>query len=124
VIALDTHVVVWLYQRGSAAVGEQIAARLDTETVRLAPPVRLELTHLHEIGRLRVPAAAVIGYLSARLDVGDEDLSAAALFEAATPLQWARDPFDRLICAHSAVLGIDLVTRDRTITDHHRLAVW
>lgn len=123
-IALDTHVVVWLYQRGGDAVPTGIARRLDTEEVRIAPPVRLELAYLHEVGRLTVPPSAVVDYLASRLDVGVEDLSAAALFDAAAPLRWTRDPFDRLICAHSAILGIDLATKDQGIHANHALAVW
>ncbi|WP_370324391.1 type II toxin-antitoxin system VapC family toxin [Euzebya sp.] len=123
-IALDTHVVAWLYESGAEAVPARIAARLDTETVRIAPPVVLELTYLHEIGRLTVPAATMLAHLSARLDVAPEDLSAADLFAAAIPLSWTRDSFDRLICAHSAALGIDLATKDETIHAHHDRAVW
>jgi PIN domain nuclease of toxin-antitoxin system len=123
-IALDTHVVVWLYQRGAVAVSQEIAARLDREQVRIAPPARLELTYLHEIGRVRVPPATILQHLTSRLDVGEEDLSAQALFDAATPLDWTRDPFDRLICAHADVLGIDLVTKDEVIHSHHARAVW
>lgn len=123
-IALDTHVVVWLYQSGASAVPPPIAARLDRETIRVAPPVRLELAYLHEIGRVTVASADIVQYLSSRLQVGEEDMSAQALVDAAIPLTWTRDPFDRLICAHSAVLGIDLVTKDQVIHDHHDRAVW
>ncbi len=51
-------------------------------------------------------------------------MSAQALFDAAVPMTWTRDPFDRLICAHSAALGIDLVTKDRIIHDHYDGAIW
>ncbi|MGI9016452.1 MAG: type II toxin-antitoxin system VapC family toxin [Euzebya sp.] len=123
-IALDTHVVAWLYESGATAVPDPIAARLDRETIRIAPPVVLELAYLHEIGRISVPPAPMLQYLSARLDVASEEMSAADLFTAAIPLTWTRDPFDRLICAHSATLGIDLVTRDEVIHTHHDRAVW
>jgi PIN domain nuclease of toxin-antitoxin system len=124
VIALDTHVVVWLYARGAEAVPDRIAERLEAEAVRIAPPVQLELGYLHEIGRLTVPPAQVLGHLQAALDIAPDDVSAQALFTAALPLTWTRDPFDRLICAHSALLGIDLVTEDQRIHAHHDRAVW
>jgi PIN domain nuclease of toxin-antitoxin system len=124
VIALDTHVVVWLYDQGAAALPDHIARRLEAEAVRIAPPVQLELTYLHEIGRLTVAPARMLGQLQAALDVTPDEITAQALFTAALPLTWTRDPFDRLICAHSALLGIDLVTKDQRIHAHHGRAVW
>lgn len=123
-IALDTHVVVWLYERGAAGVPLAIADRLDVETSLIAPPVQLELIYLHEIGRMTVAPAVVLQHLRSRLDVGQEDLSAQALFDAAAPLTWTRDPFDRLICAHAAALGVDLATKDAAIHEHFARAVW
>jgi PIN domain nuclease of toxin-antitoxin system len=39
-------------------------------------------------------------------------------------LNWTRDPFDRLIVAHSLCRGISLLTKDRTIRSRVELAVW
>lgn len=46
------------------------------------------------------------------------------LVAGAMPLSWTRDPFDRLICAHADVLGIDLATADRRVLQHHARATW
>lgn len=123
-IALDTHVVVWLYAMGAAGVSAAIAERLDGETALISPPAQLELAYLHEIGRVAVAPGVIMQHLGARLDIGAETLSAQALFDAAAPLVWTRDPFDRLICAHAGALGVDLVTKDTEIHHHFAAAVW
>jgi PIN domain nuclease of toxin-antitoxin system len=38
-------------------------------------------------------------------------------------LDWTRDPFDRLLYAHSAARRVPLCTTDRRIRDHHPLVV-
>ncbi len=76
------------------------------------------------VGRITPRPDEILTYLEGRLDLAHEDLSADVLFRAAVPLTWTRDPFDRLICAHAAVLGVDLVTKDRHIHDHFAGAVW
>ena len=124
VIAVDTHVVVWLYVRAGEGLPGTIAKRLGDETIRVSPPARLELAYLQEIGRLTVAPAEILQYLASRLDIGAEDLSAQALFDAAIPLTWTRDPFDRLICAHAALIGADLATKDTAIHEHFSRAVW
>lgn len=82
------------------------------------------MAHLREIGHLIVEPATIVDYLSSRLDVGQDDISAGALFRAAMPLDWTRDPFDRLICAHASALGVDLVTKDVRIRAHHPGTIW
>lgn len=52
------------------------------------------------------------------------DVSTADLVEAASPLSWTRDPFDRLIAAHAIVANAPLVTADETIRENLPLAVW
>lgn len=123
-IALDTHAVVWLHVRAGQGIPAPVVNRLDAEVVHISAPARLELSCLHEIGRLADTPAAVLRSLATRLDLAHETISAQALFEAAVPLTWPRDLFDRLICAHAAALGIDLATKDTRIRAHFPRAVW
>jgi PIN domain nuclease of toxin-antitoxin system len=46
------------------------------------------------------------------------------LVEAATKLDWTRDPFDRMISAQAIVAGAPLLTADRTILANLPLATW
>lgn len=123
-IALDTHAVVWLHVRAGQGIPAPIVDRLDAEAVHISAPARLELAYLHEIGRLADTPTAVLRSLAARLDLANETISAQALFEAAIPLTWTRDPFDRLICGHAEALGIDLAAKDNRIRESFPRAVW
>lgn len=123
-IVLDTHVVVWLYRDGAAGVPPVVAARLNDDDIGIAPIVRLELAYLAEIGRLTVNPDAVLGHLASRIGLSVIDTGLDELVDAAVPLDWTRDPFDRLIVAHSAVVGADLATRDEVIRHHVDRAFW
>lgn len=43
--------------------------------------------------------------------------------QAAYPIAWARDPFDRLIVAESVAHAIPLITKDRLISQHYANAI-
>lgn len=43
------------------------------------------------------------------------------LIRSALPLTWTRDPFDRLLAAHSATRRIPLCTADRVLLLNHPL---
>lgn len=84
----------------------------------------LELAYLHEVGRARDPVPTMLEALRRGIGLSVSDLSAAALVDAAGPLSWTRDPFDRMIAAHAIVTGAPLVTADRTILANLPQAVW
>jgi PIN domain nuclease of toxin-antitoxin system len=44
-----------------------------------------------------------------------------SLIERALPLAWTRDPFDRLLAAHSLARRVPLCTADRAVLARHRL---
>jgi PIN domain nuclease of toxin-antitoxin system len=97
---------------------------LEAEPVSVSPVVGLELTYLYEIGRVTEPAAAPLGALRRSIGLQVADASLADLVQAATDLTWTRDPFDRLIAAHSIVAGAPLVTADQTIRKNLPEAIW
>lgn len=80
--------------------------------------VQLELTHLHEIGRLTVSGAEIVNDLAHRVGLRIPEVPSGAAVAAAAPLTWTRDPFDRLIVADAAVAAAELWTRDATIREH------
>lgn len=63
-IHVDTHVVVWLYAEQLARLPSRARARLSVEELVASPMVELELTYLHEVGRVTDPAATVLDTLS------------------------------------------------------------
>jgi PIN domain nuclease of toxin-antitoxin system len=123
VIHLDTHVLVWLYagelQRLSAAARELI----EDSDLAISPMVSLELTYLHEVGRLRVPGNAVLDELTPRLDIRPAASPFASVVQHAQSLAWTRDPFDRLIAAHALADDAGLLTADATLLAHLPSAV-
>lgn len=121
---LDTHAVVFLFERRLSAFGAASRHRVEQDTLACSPMVRLELTLLREIGRLTVDAHDILDGLA--VDVGltvvSDSMDPVAL--RACALSWTRDPFDRVIVAQAALWNAPLVTRDRTIAANYPLAVW
>lgn len=121
---LDTHVVVWLYE-GELDLFPAAARRLlDAEPLAVSPMVALELTLLHEIGRTGGPAAVVLAELGRSIGLTISQTPFPSVVDAASALDWTRDPFDRLICAHAVVDGAVLLTKDRRIRGRLDRARW
>jgi PIN domain nuclease of toxin-antitoxin system len=120
---LDTHIAVALYQGKTAGLSRQALAMIDNEPLLLSPAVLLELELLHEIGRLRHGAATVAGYLAEHLGIPCASERFAEVVRHALPLAFTRDPFDRLIVAHAALLRRPLITLDGALRTHYALAL-
>ncbi|HXR31189.1 MAG TPA: type II toxin-antitoxin system VapC family toxin [Solirubrobacterales bacterium] len=123
-ILLDTHVVGWLYEGADNRIPGAVRELLDSGQPCVSPVVELELTYLHEVGRVTEPASAPLGSLRRSIGLQLADVSLEALTQAAIDLSWTRDPFDRMIAAHAIVANAPLVTADRAILDHLPLATW
>jgi PIN domain nuclease of toxin-antitoxin system len=124
VIRLDTHVVVWLYTGEIEQLSTAAIAEIEQHELVVSPMVQLELSYLHEIGRLTIGGADIIADLEPRVGLRRSDLPLEALVDTAASLTWTRDPFDRLIVADALVAGASLITKDRTIHDHTTIARW
>lgn len=118
-VLLDTHFLLW------AVLG---LARMDAypwlERYRpwgVSPVSLLELQFLAEVGRLELAHAEFIEALKADPRFVLDEVPLMALMTHALPLGWTRDPFDRLLAAHSAARRVPLVTLDRRIREEHRL---
>lgn len=123
-IRLDTHVVIWLYTGEVERFSDTAAKRLKHEDLVISPIVELELTYLHEIGRLTVPGAVVVADLHERVGLMLSTRHLSSVVAAATPLHWTRDPFDRLIVGDAVSANSALLTKDAAILAHCRLAEW
>lgn len=97
---------------------------METDFIGVSPIVELELTYLYEIGRVTEPASAPLSALRRILGLKVHDAPFAEVAQAAGPLSWTRDPFDRLIAAHAIVANTPLVTADETIRENLPLAIW
>ena len=124
-IYLDTHVVVWLYGLGVAAVPEPVLRAIDAaDELRISPMVRLELQYLYEIERVAQPALEVLDGMQATLGLAQCDAPFAAVVQAAQAQRWTRDPFDRLIVAQASLYDAPLITKDEQIHIHYPHACW
>lgn len=124
VIRLDTHVVVWLYTGETERLSADAITAIEEHQPVVSPMVQLELSYLHEIGRLTVGGADIISDLRRRIGLRLSDAPLAALVETAATLTWTRDPFDRLIVADTLVSDAALVTKDSVIHDRTTIAHW
>ena len=114
-ILLDTNAVIWLHRN------DRRAARLaDRGRLYVSPATVLELQYLREAGGLRLAADSDVTHLVHDDRWVVDDPSSAAWFEAATTIQWTRDPFDRLLVAHARIRKWRLATGDGVLLERLR----
>jgi PIN domain nuclease of toxin-antitoxin system len=112
-ILLDTNALLWLQGR------HRRSRPLSRWSSRLyiSPASLLEIQILLEVQRIRLrPNTSVINLVEDPRWLLDEPPS-AAWFTEALDLSWTRDPFDRLLVAHSRYRGWRLATGDTNILD-------
>ena len=118
-LLLDTHFLIWLVL-GSRRLRE--FPWLERHRPWGVSPVSfLEIQFLAESGRISVrnPQFAEAVANDPRFTVDDVPL--ATVVRYALRLDWTRDPFDRLLSAHSMARRLPLCTVDRDLLEHHRL---
>jgi len=123
-IALDTHVVVWLHAGETNLLPETARFRLDNEPGIICPLVALELEYLYEIERITYSADTIIADLEADIGLTICSKPFASTLREALKLKWTRDPFDRMIAAHAFAHDFDLLTKDEAILKHCPKAFW
>jgi PIN domain nuclease of toxin-antitoxin system len=115
---------MWLYDALVDKLSTRAAETIESCDLRISWMVELELQFLYEIGRIRVAPADVIRHLTQQIGLRASETSMEKIVRTAASLSWTRDVFDRMIAAESLVTDFPLVTKDRAIRAHHRLAVW
>lgn len=123
-IHLDTHVLVWLLGGESARLPAGVRRLLESEALVISPMIDLELTYLHEVGRVAQPAPAVLAELRPALELVVSTAPSAQVVAHATGLTWTRDPFDRLIAGNALADRADLLTADELMRRHLSFAKW
>ena len=118
-LLLDTHFLVWLVL-GNKRIAE--FPWIDEHRPWGVSPVSfLEIQFLAEIGRLSVRNPEFMNTVMADSRFTVDDIPLANLVRHSLKLDWTRDPFDRLLVAHSMARRVPFCTVDRDIRDHHRL---
>lgn len=118
-LLLDTHFLLWIVL-GS----DRLAAFPWLDDYRpwgVSPISFLEIQFLAETDRLDVvnPEFTEAVKSDPRFLVDEPPL--LRLVEAAFPVDWTRDPFDRMLCAHSDARATPLASLDRRVRRRHRL---
>ncbi len=97
-IHIDTHILVWLWER--------------------------KAKHAKEIGRFTDAPIDVVAGLSETMGLTVSQSPFADVVQRSLTLSWTRDPFDRLIVANAMTDGARLLTFDDRIHKHFKNALW
>jgi PIN domain nuclease of toxin-antitoxin system len=118
-VLLDTHFLLWIVLD---------VVRLDEfpwlERYRpwgVSPISFLEVQFLAEVGRLEVKQPDFTDTVSRDPRFIVDDVPFDRLIRQALSLGWTRDPFDRLLAAHSTARRVPLCTLDRNVRREHPL---
>jgi PIN domain nuclease of toxin-antitoxin system len=112
---LDTHFLLWILNGADRLADFPWIERYRPWGV--SPVSLLEIQFLSEVGRVEVRNPEFMR--DARFVIDEVPL--VSLIRRSIDLTWTRDPFDRLITAHSSVRRLPLCTTDRVIRSHHPL---
>ena len=118
-LLLDTHFLIWLVLESKRLANFPWLDRYRPWGV--SPVSFLEIQFLAEVGRLSVSNPEFTGTVKNDRRFIVDDISLETLVGRALRLDWTRDPFDRLLVAHSLARRVALCTTDRTIRSRHRL---
>ena len=121
-ILVDTHILLWINSGHWKKIGTQTLKYLNKRKILISPICLLETDYLNEIGRIQENSNSVLANLLTGNNIELNDISTYALTSQAAEIDWTRDIFDRLLVAHTKVLGIELVTHDRKILKHFDMA--
>jgi PIN domain nuclease of toxin-antitoxin system len=120
-LLLDTHFLLWILLDSPRL---EPYAWLDRYLPWGVSPVSLlEMQFLAETGRLELAGPEFYETLlgDSRFTLDEPPLF--AIIRQALSLSWTRDPFDRLLAAHSLSRRVPLCTVDAALSRHHSLVV-
>jgi PIN domain nuclease of toxin-antitoxin system len=118
---LDTHFLVWILLKDPRLAEYPWLERY--RPWRVSPITLLELEYLGEVGRLEVDSHELQRLLDTDPRIEFDDLAVSLLVAHAVRQRWTRDPFDRLLAAHSSARRIPICSVDRTIRANHGFLV-
>jgi PIN domain nuclease of toxin-antitoxin system len=121
---LDTHVLVWLHAGETKRLSPAAKEAIETGDLLVSPAAVLELQFLKDIGRIAPEASRLVGDLSSAIGVRVCRLPFSTVVDHTLGKLWTRDPFDRLIVANAEANGAQLVTKDETILQNYKHALW
>lgn len=120
-LLLDTHFLLWV------VVEHPRLAEFDwLDAYRpwgVSPVSLLELKYLSEVARLELDEERFLDALGRDARFLVDEVPLLRLIQQSLSLDWTRDPFDRLLAAHSLARRAPLCTLDRRIQSNHPLVL-
>jgi len=118
---LDTHFLIWVISNSPRL--RKYPWVDEYRPWGISPVSLLEMQFLAELGRGRIDVSR-----SARTIASDprfvlDEVPFVSVVSQALHLSWTRDPFDRMIAAHSLVRRAPLCTVDAIMLENHKLIV-
>ncbi len=115
---LDTHFLIWIVS-GSKRLKAYPWLK-HYEPWGVSPISFLEIQLLSEIGRRRVDYPRFTQDVMEDPRFHVDEISVVNLVQRSLELSWTRDPFDRLIAAHSLARRVPVCSIDQAMLDHHK----
>ena len=115
---LDTHFLIWITLGSPEA--EKYPWLASYRPWGVSPISLLEVQYLAEIGRLEVLQPDFTDALSGDRRFALDEAPLLPLVRRAFDMTWTRDPFDRLLAAHSSIRRLPFCTVDHVMREHHR----
>lgn len=123
-IYLDTHIVVWLYDKKDELFTKKAIHLIEENSLFISPIVKLELQYLYEIKRVKNRPMEILDELNNKIDLKTCTIDFVKVIDLSIKEQWTRDPFDRIITAHAKIDDKILLTRDKKILLNYHKAIW
>ncbi|MBI4540915.1 MAG: PIN domain-containing protein [Gemmatimonadetes bacterium] len=114
---LDTNFLIWIVL-GSERLDEYRWLERDRPW-GVSPVSFLELEFLGEAGKLEVRFPDFMDAVMRDPRFVVDEIPLLTLIRHSLELRWTKDPFDRLLAAHSAARRVPLCTADRLLLRHH-----
>ena len=118
---LDTHFLVWVITKSRRL--RQFLWLEDYVPWGVSPISLLEIQLLAEVGQREVLNPQFVKTFKTDSRFIIDEVSLITLVEKSFDLRWTRDPFDRLIVAHSLSRRVPLCSVDSNVLENHSLVV-
>lgn len=116
---LDTHIAIWLYEKRLDLLSEKAKQYIEENDLFISPIVKLEIEYLFEIERIKDNSETICSFLERNIDLKTEKSSFPEIIKISLNEKWTRDPFDRIIVAHSKLKDYSLISKDKKINKNY-----
>ncbi len=123
-VYLDTHVVVWLFQKDLKKFSSKVLEILEQKNILVSAMVLVELEFLYEIKRLTYQPKHLLLELENAIDLKICNEKFSKIAYESLKVDWTKDPFDRLIVANAQYNKASLITKDQNILKNYSKAIW